>query len=135
MIPERTGPPSVLIVDDDQEINDIVGMILESRGYRVRSAENGREALAAVRKSTPDLVLLDLMMPVMTGVEFLEEMRKDPALANVPVLILSAWAEHAVDLPNVAGIVCKPFQLKDLLGQIEKSLQESHATQWTSPPR
>jgi CheY-like chemotaxis protein len=134
MNPERTGPPSVLIVDDDQEINDIVGMILESRGYRVGSAENGREALAAVRESTPDLVLLDLMMPVMTGIEFLEEMQKDPALAKVPVLILSAWAEYAVDLPNVAGIVCKPFQLKDLLGQVEKSLQESHTTQWTSPP-
>ena len=121
----HTGPPSILIVDDDQEINDIIGMILEGHGYRVRSAENGREALASVKESTPDLVLLDLMMPVMSGWEFRERQQRHPELAAIPVVVMTATPSLEAAAIEAADLLLKPVRPSDLLATVVRHIGEA----------
>jgi len=116
--------PDILVVDDDPDVNEVVRVVLEDRGYRVRTAENGREALEQVMQARPSLILLDLMMPVMTGVEFLEAIKNVEALAGVPIIVVSAWAEDEVFFPNVAAVVKKPFELRQLLQRMDICLRK-----------
>ena len=111
----------VLVVDDEPDIRETVRTILESEGYRVRIASNGREALDLMRQgSPPGLVLLDLMMPEMDGYEVLEAMRNDRALASIPVTVVSAVCDRFGPL----GTPClrKPFLLEELLATVEKQV-------------
>ncbi|MBL8953458.1 MAG: response regulator [Myxococcaceae bacterium] len=99
-----------LVVDDDVTNREALSELLEDLGYRVISAENGARALELSRKQpAPSLILLDLLMPVMTGWQFLEERKRDAALSNIPVVVISATAAAAAELPNVAGYVKKPI--------------------------
>jgi CheY-like chemotaxis protein len=114
--PVKPGP--VLIVDDDVDIREVLTETLKDRGFDVITAANGLEALRLVRSMTlpPSVILLDLMMPVMDGYGFLEERSKDPALAAIPLAIVTAG--HGVDrnrLCNGAPIVPKPFSVPQLL--------------------
>jgi DNA-binding response OmpR family regulator len=81
--------PRILIVEDDMLFQSVYETRLAQEGYDVRVASNGNEALAMIRESPPDLVLLDLMLPGMSGFDLLERVKKDPATANVSVIILS----------------------------------------------
>lgn len=81
---------SILIVDDDQEIVRLFSTILESHGYRARKAYSGREALGFMQRRPPDAVILDMMMPDMTGIEVVAAMRATPVIASVPVIMASA---------------------------------------------
>ena len=115
--PMRNAP--VLIVDDDLDIREALAETLKDRGFDVITAANGLEALKLIRsmRTHPSVILLDLMMPVMDGYGFLEECRKDPALASIPLAIVTAG--HGVDrsrLGNSAPIVPKPFNVSQLLG-------------------
>ena len=110
------GP--ILVVDDDIDIRETLADTLKDRGFDVILAANGLEALKLVRRMTtpPSVILLDLMMPVMDGYGFLEERRKDPALACIPVAIVTAG--HGVDrnrLGNGSPILPKPFNVPQLL--------------------
>lgn len=82
----------ILIVEDTADIQQLMAALLESEGYRVLCAGNGKKALEAVRSMTelPRVILLDLMMPVMDGHEFLAERKKDECLKNIPVVMMSA---------------------------------------------
>ena len=82
----------VLIADDDRGFTQMVARFLQAAdvGYRVRSAYDGAEALAEARAARPDVILLDLMMPHMDGFQFLEELKSDPALHDVPVVVVTA---------------------------------------------
>src|SRR5689334_12220239 len=86
----------ILIVDDDLDVREALAETLEDRGFNVVTAENGHDALRLLRTTNvrPSVILLDLMMPIMDGYTFLEEQRKDPALA-IPVAIITA--AHGVD--------------------------------------
>ena len=114
-------PRELLLVEDDRAIRDTLRELLEDEGYRVQWAGNGRDALAQLRAGLPPrLILLDLMMPVMNGWEFREAQRSDPALARIPVIVLSAddpLAEKVSGM-DVAGWLSKPFQLSVLLDAI-----------------
>jgi len=81
---------SVLVVDDDPDVRALLRRSLEREGYAVVEAEHGRAALARLGEATPDLVLLDLMMPEMDGFEFLVELRRLPASRHVPVVVITA---------------------------------------------
>jgi CheY-like chemotaxis protein len=110
---------SVLIVDDDVDIREILAETLVETGFEVTTACNGLEALAAVRrmKVRPAVILLDLMMPVMDGYGFLEQRGSDPALASIPIAIVTAG--HGIDrvrLGDDVPILCKPFDVPQLLG-------------------
>ena len=80
----------VLIVDDDPGTIEMVSKDLVQEGYDVQVATHGDEALSLIEDSTPDLILLDLMMPVMDGFDFLEEMRARPEVQDTPVIVLTA---------------------------------------------
>jgi CheY-like chemotaxis protein len=112
----------ILIVEDDFDIREALTQILEEEGYVVRGAANGREALDVANEGpAPKLILLDLMMPVMNGWQFRAEQLKDPKLASVPVLVISADPQvqpKAASL-GVAGLLKKPIALDDLLQAVK----------------
>jgi CheY-like chemotaxis protein len=81
--------PALLVVDDDTQIRDIVTRALAQAGYSVRSAANGREALTVLQSYVPDLILLDLGMPEMSGVEVLQRIHNDTEWCHIPVIVMS----------------------------------------------
>jgi CheY-like chemotaxis protein len=111
----------VLVVDDDASIRGFLAEALSDEGYHVETAGNGQEALTILGGWRPDVILLDLMMPVMDGWEFRSAQRQLPGLADVPVIVLSATR----DLPSKAEqlqpawLFSKPFDLDELLATIE----------------
>jgi CheY-like chemotaxis protein len=111
---------SILVVEDDQDIREAVAELLELEGYSVSSASNGQEGLnvlATLRQ--PCLVLLDLMMPVLTGYEFLERLRITGTQSLVPVLIMTA--SHVTELPDgAAGLLRKPVEMTHLLQAVAR---------------
>jgi CheY-like chemotaxis protein len=114
--------PPILVVDDDDAIRDTLRDVLESEGYAVMTAADGAEAIKALRAAgRACVVLLDLMMPVMSGGEFLEALRRDEDLRTVPVLILSAWPEDARQLCALTqGFMKKPVTLDTILRWVAK---------------
>jgi len=110
----KSSKPIVLVVDDNTDAVEALAQILEYEGYAVATAYNGREALEYLgRHPTPDLIVLDLMMPIMNGWELRAELAKVPALAKVPIVVMTALAQAAEIEAN--AIVAKPIDLKRLL--------------------
>jgi two-component system, chemotaxis family, chemotaxis protein CheY len=121
-----TRPSTVLVVDDDPDILEALSEILEAEGFEIRRARNGKEALDRLEPDAPQLILLDLMMPVMDGWEFAQRMRqRPPEIARIPIIVLSAdrnVGSKASDLGAV-GHLAKPFELNDLLELVRRSLE------------
>jgi CheY-like chemotaxis protein len=119
----------VLVVEDDRDIRESVVEVLQDAGYTVTSAADGREALDVIAAASPrpDLVLLDLMMPVMNGFQFRQEQLKREELAAIPVLVVTADANARIKAESlgVAGFVQKPLKIQPLLDQIERLLGKS----------
>ena len=115
--------PNILIIDDDAHINDIVSKALQSEGYSVSSAYSGTEALLLLSQSKPDLVLLDLMLPGLSGEELL------PQIKEIPVIVVSAKADvtDKVELlvGGAADYITKPFDMKELLARIMVQLRKN----------
>jgi len=84
---------TVLLVEDDVAVRDMYSVGLRQEGYEVKTMENGVQALEWLDKNTPDIVLLDIMMPFMDGIETLTEIRKNPSLKDVPVVMLTNLSE------------------------------------------
>lgn len=112
----------VLVVEDDAALRETVAEILADAGYEVSSAGNGVEALASADVERPDLILLDLMMPTMNGWQFRAAQRQRPALAQVPVIVLSACTdlEGEPSLGDVAALFAKPLDIGELLAGIRR---------------
>ncbi len=110
----------VLVADDDDDIRDFVCFALEQAGHEVRGAENGQAALAILEHYAPDVILLDMRMPIMDGWEFVRAYRSQPG-PHVPVIVLTAardakaWASEA----GVEGYLAKPFELADLMKAVD----------------
>jgi two-component system chemotaxis response regulator CheY len=108
----------ILIVDDDPDLLDVTSFVIESEGMAVETARNGEEALALLRAGrVPELVLLDLMMPVMNGWEFLDEIAKDPSLQPIPIVVLTAT--ERTEVPGAIEVLNKPMDLTALLQVVE----------------
>ncbi|HEU4867140.1 MAG TPA: response regulator [Actinomycetota bacterium] len=127
----------ILITDDDPVIIELLQVNLEFEGYDVITAADGLEAVERAARDTPDLVILDIMMPRMDGWTARAEMLKDPRTAEIPVIFLSARAQQA-DLrkgyeSGVAAYVTKPFEPVELLDLIEQILAGSYSRP-ESPP-
>ena len=125
--------PHILMIDDDAHINDIVSRALQAEGYSVTSAYSGTEALLLLTQQKPDLILLDLMLPGLSGEELL------PQIQNIPVIVVSAKADVTDKVGLLMGGACdyitKPFDMKELLARIlvqlrknEKSAEKSLLT-------
>lgn len=108
----------ILVIDDDSDIREVVGEALEFAGYEVATAREGSEGLALCRSFRPTLILLDLMMPGMSGWEFRAAQQEDPALAKIPVLVVTALG-HDPDI-QVSAVLAKPFRLDDLLAHVRR---------------
>jgi len=80
----------ILIVDDDLETLRLVGLMLQRQGYEILAANNGNQALLQARSEKPDLIVLDVMMPEMDGFQFSQQLRKDPDVGNIPILMFTA---------------------------------------------
>lgn len=103
---------TVLIVDDEFGVGEVLQSILEDEGYRVVMAINGKQGLTRLSEVTPDLVMLDFMMPIMDGAKMLAAMRKDAAFANTPVIMMSSLDEASVrdSCTNYNAFLRKPFR-------------------------
>jgi CheY-like chemotaxis protein len=122
MLP-RVSRGRVLVVDDDPAIREVVADILEMENYVVDLAKDGRAALERLREHRPDVVLLDLMMPVMDGWQFLEAEDCD----GLAIIVMSAAANAATlrGNPNVRGFLPKPFDLIELLRAVGRAAGSS----------
>ena len=112
----------ILIVDDDAGMRTMLETVLIVEGYQVKLARNGREALRLISQERPALVLLDLMMPVMNGWEFLQEIQKLSQFSNLPIVLLSASRDlvRAARQSSIKAYLPKPFELDKLLLYIEQ---------------
>jgi CheY-like chemotaxis protein len=116
----------LLVVEDDDVYRQFLSMALELAGYRVQTAASGAKAIEILHNLSPDLVMLDLSMPSVTGWDVLHFMRDQPALKPIPVLILTASADETTRRQTLAervnGLLLKPVSLDEILTAIENLL-------------
>ncbi len=112
----------VLIVDDEFGLADITADLLTARGYEVAIEINGQLGLDSLAKRPADLVITDLMMPVMDGPEMIRRMRQDPALARIPTILMTALPEAAPkgELAQHDALIVKPYKIAELVALTEK---------------
>jgi len=120
----QTGKAKIIVADDDLDICDLLGMKLRQTGYEVFTAMDGAQAIEMIRSVHPALVILDIMMPLKSGMDVLREMKLEPAIADIPVILMTAKRqEKDVNSGFALGVVdyiVKPFNLRDLVIQVEK---------------
>ena len=123
----------ILLVDDEPDALEVLGFKLREAGFSPIFARDGAKALAAARQERPDLIVLDLMLPEVDGLEVCKILRKDPATAAIPILMLTA---RAAEMDRVLGLelgaddyVTKPFSPRELILRIRKLLQRSQAAE------
>lgn len=122
-------PKKILVVDDEELIVKMVGLRLKANGYDVISACDGKEGLTKAREESPDLIILDVMMPVMDGYKVCGLLKKDTRFAKIPIIMFTAKAQ--VDDKKIGeevganAYITKPFDPQVLLGKIRELLGES----------
>ena len=119
---------SILCIEDEPEMIDLMGLILGRRGFSVKGAAGGIEGLRMIRAERPDLVLLDLMMPDMDGWEVYQQMKADENTKNIPVIVVTAKAQSidkvlGLHIAKVDDYLAKPFSPQDLLSSVERVLK------------
>jgi two-component system, OmpR family, phosphate regulon response regulator PhoB len=122
---------TVLLAEDDPDIRDLVTFKLRQQGYEVRAFEDGLSALASARDEMPDLALLDITMPGMSGLDVCRELRADPATADVPIILLTARAQES-DIETGFSVgaddyVVKPFSPRELVSRVQAVLARIQA--------
>ena len=123
-----TNLKSILCIEDEPEMIDLMRLILGRRGFSVKGAAGGIEGLRMVRAERPDLVLLDLMMPDMDGWEVYQQMKADENTKNIPVIVVTAKAQSidkvlGLHIAKVDDYLAKPFSPQDLLSSVERVLK------------
>lgn len=124
--------PNILVVDDHEEIREALSEILEEEGHDISQAVDGLDALEAINKSRPDVVLLDIAMPGMDGLETLQRIKSQPELADIPVIMVTAQGDRqnmvkAVQL-GVRDYVTKPWEPGEVEMCVNWALKASKAT-------
>ena len=122
-------PARILIADDEEHLGFMIKFKLEKSGYTVDWQVNGRDALQAVKDSPPALVILDVMMPGMTGFEVLEAIKTDAALKSIPVIMLTARGQEDDTVRGInlgaADYITKPFRPAELLARVKRLIPDS----------
>ena len=123
-LPDRAPPGSprvsVLVLDDDQEVSQSLRELIEDQGYRAICVANGRDALAVLEHERPSLMLVDLFMPVMNGVEFLHVVKTRESLAAIPRVIMTATNDYMIGVKEDLPVLYKPIDLDSLLRMLRK---------------
>lgn len=129
-------PQRILVVDDEKDATDLLTYQLETGGYEVSAVNHPREALAAARGFRPQLVLLDIMMPGMSGYEVCERLKEDPDLGRIPVVFLTARGEPEDRVQGLeSGVddyIAKPFHARELLLRIRAILKRVESAERAS---
>ncbi len=119
-------PKKILVVDDEKDLVEVLLKRLRAHGYEAVSAADGEEALRIIKKERLDLIILDIMMPVMDGTELAEILRDDPKTKNIPLIFVTALGVKQEDdgysLAGAHAVFAKPFDSKELLGKIDELL-------------
>jgi CheY-like chemotaxis protein len=117
-------PIDILVVDDDLPIVDLIGDVLLDEGYRVRATTNSTEVLALVQRQRPALILMDLHMPTMNGLEVINQLHSS-GFADIPVVLVTASSERSADMAKLDGraYLLKPFDLNELLACVTRSVR------------
>jgi DNA-binding response OmpR family regulator len=113
--------PHVLVVEDDPSVRGLLQTLLTAEGYDVATASDGLAGLVKASSRRPSLILLDLMMPDLGGIRVLEELRGDPALSDVPVIVVTGKIDAVAGLQDVLGedsVFAKPFGVAELLARV-----------------
>jgi CheY-like chemotaxis protein len=125
------SPVSILVVDDDEEIRRVLQIVLEKSGHAVLQAAHGEEALEQMQRAQPALVLLDIMLPRLDGLEVIRRMREQPALRAIPVIAFTALTSQLIEKElfelGVRGFMRKPLRLADLKAMIASELSARSA--------
>ena len=119
--------PTVLVVDDEHAQREVLAYNLEAEGFRVARAENGEEAMIVVDEAMPDIIVLDWMMPILSGIEVCRRLKSRPETRNIPIIMLSARAE---EVDKVRGLetgaddyVIKPYSVIELMARVRSQLR------------
>ncbi|MDP2920347.1 MAG: response regulator [Dehalococcoidia bacterium] len=116
--------PKILVIDNEENLRKILQVNLTASGYEVITASNGEEGLALMEREKPDLVLLDIKMPGISGWEVLNILNSRPNLKDIPVIIMTAFLksteEARMKTTGVTGFLAKPFDVQELLDQVGK---------------
>jgi len=118
----------ILCIEDEPEMIDLIRLILSRHGFKVQGADGGREGLDLVKKTLPDLILLDLMMPDIDGWEVYQQIKADEKTSHIPVIVVTAKAQNidkvlGLHIAKVDDYIAKPFSPQELLASVQKVLK------------
>jgi len=119
----------ILVVDDEPDILKVTSIRLKKLGYNVLTAVDGKQGLDTIRREKPDLVLLDLVMPVMNGAEVCEQIKNDKVLKHIPIILFTASGSAAMTDEKIKKFgaddyIIKPFEPEEFRGKVEKILAQ-----------
>jgi two-component system, OmpR family, alkaline phosphatase synthesis response regulator PhoP len=114
--------PTILVVDDEEPVRQLLAAIFTDRGYRALQARNGRHALEVLNGERPDLVLTDVMMPMLTGADLCRYLKADPATQAIPVILMSAAGREVTDGSGADDYLDKPFYLNEVEALVDRWL-------------
>lgn len=124
---------TVVYIEDDPEMIDLVSMILSRQGFQIRGAQSGRKGLDLIIAEPPDLILLDLMMPDMDGWDVYHQLKASESSKHIPVIVITAKAQQidrvlGLRIAKVDDYITKPFRPQELLDSVERVLRPSEET-------
>jgi two-component system KDP operon response regulator KdpE len=129
------GKRNILVVDDEAQITRVLKTSLSAHGYGIRTASDGMQALLEMKTWTPDLIITDLRMPNMDGLELCRQVRSE---SRIPIIVLSVKGEEAIKVEALdAGAddyITKPFSVKELLARVRAALRRTHADEQSEAP-
>jgi len=121
--------PCILVVDDSNTNIVLLEAILEDKGYHIQTALSAKEAVSCIEKRVPDLILLDLLMPKISGFDFLEMLRVDDKTVNIPVIVISAVIDdesiNRILSLGATGFIQKPVNIQNLIESVERILPQN----------
>ena len=124
---KKSGAPTILVIEDYSDSRTLLSSLLQARGYRVVEARDGKEGLRQASRVTPDLILMDLAMPEMDGVEATRQLRRRQTLTHTPIFAISAFATAHVKEDAIAAgcdeVFPKPLNIQSLLARIKATLK------------
>ncbi|MBN2481634.1 MAG: response regulator [Bacteroidales bacterium] len=122
----KTNQPRILLVDDSTTNIALLEAVLEDKGYQIIKAQNVQDAFLSIRRKTPDLILLDLLIPKTSGFDFFEQLRKDEKTSNIPVIVISALSDKEIESKamelGAVDFINKPVDIQYLVKRVESVL-------------
>lgn len=124
---------TILVVDDEQDLLDLIEYNLRQEGFNVLKAENGKDGIQMAKEHMPDLVLLDIMMPQMDGIEVCDRMREDSTLSHIPIIFLTARSDEKTEIEGLNkgadDFITKPISTSKLISRIKAVLRRFEETE------